>query len=126
MLPAAGAKGFALGLMVELFSAVLGAGAIAGDVGSVFDTRSEVRVSHSIVAIRPFDGDYGHRAAELLAQVDRLNHGSDVRIPGAEREKAAVMAHAAGIDLPDDSLQSLRRAADMTRVRLPPGLSAGG
>jgi LDH2 family malate/lactate/ureidoglycolate dehydrogenase len=124
MLPAAGAKGYALGLMVELFGAVLGAGALVGDIGSMFDAAAPVRVSHTIIAIRPFDAEYGRRAAQLLAHVRERNLDADVRIPGDERQRAADAAQQNGIELPEDTVQRLRRCAEDMSVELPDGLCA--
>jgi LDH2 family malate/lactate/ureidoglycolate dehydrogenase len=120
MLPAAGPKGYALGLLVELFTSVLGAGAVAGAVGSVFDTTAAVGVSHTVLAIRPLDDDFAARAGGLLELV-RTGAGADsaVRIPGAARSRAAAEAREHGIDLPGDSLRRLRAVAGLVGVELP-------
>ena len=55
MLPAAGAKGSALAIMMDVFSGVLTGAAFAGDVVGPYDTTSSrpADVGHFLVAIRP-------------------------------------------------------------------------
>jgi LDH2 family malate/lactate/ureidoglycolate dehydrogenase len=122
MLPAAGPKGFALGLMVELFTSVLGGGPVAGNTGSVFDTARPVRVSHTFLAIRPLDPGYADRAAGLLEQVRAASGpGSSVRIPGQQRARSAVVAVTDGIQLPLTTRDSLLRWAERLGVDAPTG-----
>jgi LDH2 family malate/lactate/ureidoglycolate dehydrogenase len=120
MLPAGGAKGFALGLLVELFTAVLAGGPAGLEVGSVFDPTAGPRVSHVLIAVAPFDSDYAARAGRLLEQVVSLDEDAAVRVPGAHREDLATQADAQGIELPADSERRLRRAAERLDVQFPP------
>jgi LDH2 family malate/lactate/ureidoglycolate dehydrogenase len=119
MLPAGGPKGFALGLMVEMLTAVLGGGPIAGETGSMFDPTGRVRVSHVFLAIAPFDDEFAVRAAALLDQVRDRDATVDVRIPGNERERAAVRSRANGIRLPGTTIDALQRSAERVGMTLP-------
>jgi LDH2 family malate/lactate/ureidoglycolate dehydrogenase len=124
MLPAAGPKGFALGLMVELLTSVLGAGSVAGETGSMFEPAEWVRVSHTFLAFTPMDDDFASRAAAFLTHVVQADGGAAVRIPGRDRERAAARAREHGIELPPASVAALRRSADRLGVPLPPDLCA--
>lgn len=124
MLPAAGPKGFALGLMVELLTAVLAGGAVAAETGSMFEPTSRVRVSHTVVALAPFDDGFASRAADLLDGIRGADGAAAVRIPGSDRERAAARSRETGVRLPPPSLAAIRRSAERVGVALPDDLLA--
>ena len=85
--PLGGAKGFALGLMVEALSAGLSGGALSTDVPDMFNSNDDSKpqgISHTVISIDP--SDLGDAASyddfALMAKQVKKSGG---RVPGAKR-----------------------------------------
>lgn len=85
--PLGGAKGFALGLMVESLSAGLSGGALSTEVPDMFNPDDDTKpqgISHTVITIDPSDlGD-----AASYSDFDKLTKqisGTGGRVPGAKR-----------------------------------------
>lgn len=110
-------KGFGLGLLVELFAAVLAGGPVGPGVGNLtFASSGEPsRVSASFLAISPaaFGGEAAlrERVTALRDQVldlPALDPDDPVRTPGARSYRCRVGRERDGIPVPDGVLATLR------------------
>jgi LDH2 family malate/lactate/ureidoglycolate dehydrogenase len=119
LLPSGGAKGYCLGLLVEILSGVLTGAAVAPDVGSLFgDLRRETRCGHLCVAIDiarflPPE-DFADRLDGLLTALRAVEprEGFDaVRIPGDGRPGYAEERARYGVALPDYLVNELTEIA---------------
>ena len=85
--PLGGAKGFALGLMVEALSGALSGGALSTQVKDMYnegDDASPQSISHTVITIDP--SDLGDSAAyEGFANLSAEIEQSGGRVPGAKR-----------------------------------------
>ena len=102
MLPAGGAKGAMLALVVELLVTALTGAAIGFEASSFFvDEGNRPRLGQAFLAIDP-DALAGR--ASYLARVETLVaemlRDPDVRLPGARRDALAVQARDTGIEIP--------------------------
>ena len=85
--PLGGAKGFALGLMVESLSAGLSGGALSTEVPDMFNPDDDTKpqgISHTVITIDPSDlGDAGSYSDfnKLTKQINETGG----RVPGAKR-----------------------------------------
>jgi (2R)-3-sulfolactate dehydrogenase (NADP+) len=85
--PLGGAKGFALGLMVESLSAGLSGGALSRNVPDMFNSNDDTKpqgISHTVITIDP--NDLGDAASyedfnNLAASISETGG----RVPGAKR-----------------------------------------
>ena len=90
LLPAAGAKGFGLALLVEVLSAVLTGAAISHQVGSMYKNfESSGQNGHFFLAIDisrwlPME-DYYTRIEQLSTSIGNSGPGGSVRMPGDSR-----------------------------------------
>lgn len=114
MLPIGGPKGFALGILVELLTSVLAAGAAPGRLGSMF-APGHPATSHVVIAIVGPD-DLAERVELLRTSIlaTPSQDGMAVRLPG---DVGHEMESEALIDLPDESDAALARTADMLSTR---------
>ena len=127
LLPAGGAKGYCLGLLVEVMSGVLTGSAFAPDVGSMFkDLDRHTRTGHACVAIdvarfMPLE-EFSERVDALAAAIKAVpaRDGIDeVRIPGERRTRLAEEQGRTGIALPDYLADSLSKTAEHLGI-IPP------
>ena len=85
--PLGGAKGFALGLMVEAISAGLSGGALAREVPDMFNSSDDARpqeISHTVITIDP--RSLGETAAyERFDEMAKGITNTGGRVPGAKR-----------------------------------------
>ena len=126
MLPFAAHKGYGFAVMVELLSAVLAGSGITEDVKSWnLVPGRDADTGHCFIVIDPefFGGlDEFRKRTDLL--IDRLVAtppvaGVDrVRYPGEIEFGREADAEKNGVPLPDSSVGELRRAAEMTGVKL--------
>ncbi len=110
--PLGGAKGFALGLIVEALAAGLAGPALSADVVDMFDPARDAepqRIGHLVLAFDPvrFDVEasaqarYDDLAARLIAAGGRL--------PGGTRAPLHGLAGETPLDVPAELLAELRR-----------------
>jgi LDH2 family malate/lactate/ureidoglycolate dehydrogenase len=120
LLPAAGAKGFGLALIVEILCGVLAGAALSSEVGSVFASDTRANVGHMFLALhvekfQPMDR-FLSRIEMLCASAKAA--GDHVRIPGEMRGEFARRYARDGIPLPHQSREALVRVARELRVEL--------
>ncbi|WP_208350856.1 Ldh family oxidoreductase [Pseudaestuariivita rosea] len=91
MVPAGGAKGAALALMVEVMAAALTGANLAGEASSLFDDKGDPPgLGQTIIAINPDAGSGGGFAATLERLISAIEAQEGARLPGAGRfEKRA-------------------------------------
>lgn len=97
MLPAGGAKGAALALMVELLAAGLTGGHYAFEASSFLDTKGPPPgTGQLIIAFDPckFGGSVGHIERMFVEA-----HGDHVRLPGERRQQNRKRAEADGLTI---------------------------
>jgi LDH2 family malate/lactate/ureidoglycolate dehydrogenase len=125
LLPAGGARGFSLGLMVEILSGVLTGSAVGKEIGSLFYTWDRpVDVGHLFIAV---DIERFLPLSEFLGRLDGLlawiaatppQEGFEsVRIPGAIRAQFAEKYALKGIPVAQESVAPLVQLA--RRFNLP-------
>ena len=127
LLPAAGAKGYCLGLIVEILSGVLTGAAVAPDVGSVFrDLDRQTRCGHLFLALdvaRFVPGEeFADRLADLLGALTAVapREGfASVNLPGDARLRCVEDQNTAGIAIPDYLIKSLTDSARELGVQTP-------
>ena len=125
LLPAAGPKGFGLGLMVEILSGVLSGAAIGREVGSQLHTWDRpTNAGHLFIAIQ-IDGFLPRglfigRLQTLLGWIvecPRQNEAQPIRYPGQLRDQYAALYERHGIPVEEREVQLLNRLADEWNVR---------
>ena len=127
LLPAGGARGFALGLMVEVLSGVLTGSAVGKDVGSMLFTWDRpVDVGHLFIAV---DIEHFLPLSEFLDRLDRLlawvvatpplEGFEAVRIPGEIRAQLAEKYAQEGIPVPQESVAPLIQLAQRFNIPQP-------
>jgi LDH2 family malate/lactate/ureidoglycolate dehydrogenase len=127
LLPVGGARGFALGLMVEVLSGVLTGSAISKEVGSLFTTWDRpVDVGHLFIAVDierflPLSG-FLERLERLLTWIVATppQEGFEaVRIPGEIRAELAEKYMREGIPVAQESVEPLTKLARRFNLPLP-------
>jgi LDH2 family malate/lactate/ureidoglycolate dehydrogenase len=127
LLPVGGARGFALGLMVEVLSGVLTGAAVGKEVGSLFSTWDRpVNVGHLFIAVHI---ERFLPLSEFLDRLDRLltwiaatppQEGFEaVRIPGDIRVQLAEKYMREGIPVAQESVDPLMQLARRFNLPLP-------
>lgn len=127
LLPAAGPKGFALALAVEILSGVLTGAAVGKEVGSLFFTWDRpVNVGHLFVVI---EIERFVPLAVFLERVDRLlkeiaasplQEGAEpLRFPGEIRATSAERYAKDGIPVPEEGVRLLEELAHDLDVTVP-------
>jgi (2R)-3-sulfolactate dehydrogenase (NADP+) len=113
MLPAGGAKGAMLALVVELLCCALTGAHFGFEADSFFtDAGNRPQIGQAFLVIDPgaLAGDdvYGERVETLVAEMLR---DAGVRLPGARRKALADRAAAEGVEIPQGLLDELRALA---------------
>ncbi|MEV7526933.1 Ldh family oxidoreductase [Agrococcus sediminis] len=121
LLPAAGAKGFGLAFFIEVLTGVLGGGAIAGEVRSLYKQRDEPNdCSHVFIGIDASRFEAGESVAERTDRLaDRIRRsprapGVDAVYAPGDLERAAAARTAEAIPLAAataDEVEALAAAA---------------
>ncbi len=123
LLPAAGAKGFGLAILVELLSGVLTGAGIAGEVASMYADLDEPgnngQLMLAIDITRWMPLEVFHQRVEALAIAITSPIGShDVRLPGDERWTEIFRSEREGILIEDHTLAQIEQLAGDLGVAL--------
>jgi len=111
MIPAGGAKGAALALMVEILAATLTGANASREASSFFEADgSPPGVGHFVIAIDP-DGAADGFAERLDALATAIEAEPNARIPGEGRLARRAEAAGRGIAVPAATVETLRRLA---------------
>lgn len=113
MIPAGGAKGAALAMMVEVLAGALTGAVLAKDASSLFDDRGDPPgLGQTIIAIDPAAASGGAYAATLERLVAAIEADEGARLPGtarfATRDRTEIVVAEAVMD-------DLRRLAGVSR-----------
>lgn len=126
VLPVGGAKGYALGLAVEIMSGILSGSAYGKDVGFIYDEKIEpVDIGHSFIAINinslmPFEF-YEDRMSDMIEKIKKvpLADGFEtINIPGERRQRTAEKRQKNGIPISENLLKELNNIAIKLGINL--------
>lgn len=124
VLTMAGAKGYALALMVEAFSGVLSGAAMGPDVGSMYknlDRRQDVGhffCLFDVSAFLPYD-EYLQRIDETIDRIKasaRRPGVEEILVPGERSARKALINAAQGIPVSDETLAEMEHWASRLNV----------
>ena len=121
----AGYKGYGLGMLVELLSAVLSGAAVGPDVVRWNTSRTvPLDLGHCFVVLDParFADGADARLASYLQRMRALP--GRVRVPGDPERDAEAAAHAHGVALHQSVAASLKVLATELGVHVPPAFAA--
>jgi LDH2 family malate/lactate/ureidoglycolate dehydrogenase len=127
LLPAAGAKGFGLALMVDILCGALAGAALSREVGSMYNTWDRpVNTGHFFLALdvaRFASPDDFLRRVDMLLEAIRAAAPPDapVRFPGEIRGALATRYAREGIPLPRETVDALTTLAGELGVGAPWG-----
>jgi ureidoglycolate dehydrogenase (NAD+) len=116
LLPAAGAKGFGLAIMVELLGGVLAGAGVAGEVASMYaDLDRPGNNGHLLLAIdiarwMPLE-QFEQRAEALAAMLGASENAPVVRMPGEARWQELARSEHEGIEIEGHTLARIERLA---------------
>jgi LDH2 family malate/lactate/ureidoglycolate dehydrogenase len=110
--PAGGHKGYALSVMVDLMTGVLGAGSFATQVRTATDRTGPSGVCFTLIAADvgrlPDAGGYVNRLKAFRGEVEASGDGVDaVHLPGDLENGRAKAAEGDGIEVPRDVIEKL-------------------
>jgi LDH2 family malate/lactate/ureidoglycolate dehydrogenase len=121
ILPMAGHKGYAISLMMDVLSGVLTGSAFGAAVGGPYQAERRSGCGHLFIAldVAAFgdpDG-FARRMEQLVAEVKSVPPAQgfdEVLYPGELEARAAREHLGAGLSLPRQTVEDLRRLADTT------------
>jgi len=116
LLPVGGAKGAALGLMVEILCAPLTGSALSTEASSFFTTDGDPpSVGQFLIAIDPnaFSGR-DHFLTRVEAIMASITDQEGARIPGARREALRKTAAQKGLSVPAKLVEEVKRITEQT------------
>ena len=125
VLTMAGHKGYALALMVELFSGVLSGSAIGPDVGSMYknlDRKQDVGHFFCLFNIEAFL-DYGEYLRRIDETIDRIKSSKrrpdvdEILVPGERSERTAVANRIQGVPVSSETLAEIEQWC--SRLKIP-------
>lgn len=108
--PLGGAKGFALGLLVESLTAGLTGPALSAQVPDMFDRGCDARpqrISHLVITLDPARFDVDGRGADRLADLAGLIGAAGGRLPGAGRSPLREIPGDTPLAVPADLMSEL-------------------
>jgi LDH2 family malate/lactate/ureidoglycolate dehydrogenase len=124
VLTMAGHKGYALALMVELFSGVLSGSAIGPDVGSMYknlDRKQDVGHFFCLLHIDAFL-DYSEYLRRMDATIDRIKASGrrtgveEILVPGERSARTASVNREQGIPVPSETLAEIERWCSLLKI----------
>ena len=124
VLTMAGHKGYALALMVEMFSGVLSGAAVGPDVGSMYknmDRKQDVGHFFCLFDVSAFL-DYEEYLRRVDETIDRIKAQKkrpgveEILVPGERSARRARMHAAEGIPLPEETLKELEHWCSRLQV----------
>lgn len=111
MAPAAGHKGYALALLVDVLTAGLGGANLSFQASSLLDdTGGPPGVGQSFIAIDPARCAPGF-AQRIACLAQEIQEQEGARLPGAGRAGHALHAQAHGVEVPESLVNALRTLA---------------
>ena len=123
--PAAGHKGYGISLLIETLSGVLTGAAVTWKVGSWMWDDGKQPTDHGaafiaidVNAIMP-TADFARRMESLVDEIHAAPRADGVErlfVPGEMEWERHARAMKNGISLPEDVVESLRKAAELTRL----------
>ena len=120
VLTMAGHKGYALALMIEVFSSVLSGASIGSDIGSMYknmDRRQDAGHFFCLLKIDAFM-DLNEFKQRMDQTIDRLKSGQrrldvdEILVPGEQSARKAAVSSKVGISLADETLKDLKQWCD--------------
>ncbi|TRD19750.1 Ldh family oxidoreductase [Palleronia caenipelagi] len=111
MLPAGGAKGAALALMVEVLTATLTGGQHSKDASSLFDTEGEPPSLGQLIIAFDVTGAPGGRFASRIEEILSAMTAQGARLPGTRRLDGRARTEAEGLTVPEHLLAEIRALA---------------
>lgn len=110
MLPAGGAKGAMLALVVELLCCTLTGAALGFEADSFFsDSGNRPHLGHAFIVIDPSAlGGSASYLERLETMVSAMTDSIEVRLPGSRRELLAEAANRYGIEVTDEIIHQLQ------------------
>jgi (2R)-3-sulfolactate dehydrogenase (NADP+) len=105
-----GMKGTMLALIVEVLCCALTGAAFSFENDSYFEPGGKPRIGHAVLAIDPeaLAGEESY-LERLEVMIGRLLADDGVRLPGARRHAAVESALSGGVEIPDATLEELKR-----------------
>ncbi|GGC43572.1 MULTISPECIES: Ldh family oxidoreductase [Brevibacterium] len=127
ILPMAGHKGYAISLMMDIFTGALLGGAVGTDIHGPYEADKKSGTSHLFIAVDPralgTAEEFDARIAELVGQMHStpLAHGHDqVFLPGEiEDHNAATTIRLGGIEYPEQTWKDMEELGSEASVDLP-------
>jgi LDH2 family malate/lactate/ureidoglycolate dehydrogenase len=122
LLPFGGAKGYALGLLVEILAGVLGGGGVSSEVVTSFGESSNAGQVFIAIEIERFlpRRDFEDRLERLTEVIHASGLGDAiVRVPGERRWDSFAEVAASGIALDDATTAALEALAAARSVATP-------
>lgn len=112
MLPLGDAKGAALVLAVEIMAAAMTGAHFGYEASSFFDDKGgPPRVGQFILGFNPGPLSGGSYAERLEVLLSAVTEQPGTRLPGARRVGVRIESAANGIDIPDDLIEWMQKAA---------------
>ncbi len=117
VLTMAGHKGYALALMVELFSGVLSGSAIGPDIGSMYknlDRKQDVGHFFCLFDVKAFL-DYSEYLGRIDATIDRIKASKkrpgvdEILVPGERSARKAALNNAQGIPVSPETVAEIEQ-----------------
>lgn len=124
LLPASGAKGFGLALMVEILAGVLTGAGISRQVGSIYEDFERSGNSGHFILVLDIErwmprAAYEARFETLVEMIGVQDAGGDVRLPGAGRWRELAQSQTLGIEVAQSTAAMLGKLADELGVPSP-------
>jgi LDH2 family malate/lactate/ureidoglycolate dehydrogenase len=126
ILPMAGHKGYAIGLMVDMLAGVLSGSGFLSRVNGPYKTDLKSGAGHffvavNIAAMQPLE-EFNARMERFVAEIKatpRAKGVDEIFYPGEMEARSDAQLRVEGIELPDDTIADLERIGREMGVALP-------